>query len=1268
MNLFRGTSRSFWLLYMLMAAFTGVAQNNTSAKWNFGNNAGLDFMTTPPTSILGSQLSTFEGCSGICDASGNLLFYTDGITVWNSANAVMTGGTGLDGNSSSTQAAVVVKQPGNPNIYFIFTLDCCNSATGVKYSVVDMSLSGGLGSVTTLNVPLAGASSERLTSVRHCNGIDTWVLSQSSNGDFRAHLVTAAGVSGSFTTSTVPGNSGTGPAYVGYMKFSPNGRKLGLAAANTATLGFELYDFDASTGIVSNRVYLAPHNAAYGVEFSPDGTKFYGALWGGSTLYQWDLCAGSGTAVAASLYTTTTNNGGALQLARDGKIYMTRSGFTVMGQINNPNLSGAAMNYTDNGASIAPNTNSFGLPNFITSGLKAPPPPFTNTISCLTASFTAPQVYQNYTVNGCAASGYSLSNMVWNFGDPASGPANTTTVTNPVHVYSNIGTFTANLILYFSCGGGSDTVRQQVVINQPCVNVVTSGISCSSQGSASVTATFGTGPYSYYWLPAGPSSSVNTGMYPGTYSVIVTDNSTFTSFTVPVTVTASTPYSGTVSASPSVACYGNMTGTASIAVSGGSGSQYYYWYSSTNTVTTPSVSGLAAGNYTVRVIDALSACSVTHTFAITQPSNGTLTASASQQTLCVNNTVTLTAVRSGGTPGYTYSWTGGPTTSTWATTQSTGGIYTYTITSLDTNGCAKVTTVPVNFVSMPVPSITVNTASLCVGSNLVLNGSGGTSYTWAGPNSFTSSSQSTLINNIAMAGNGIYTLTVVQGPCTVSTTQSVIVNALPTPSISAPITCEMHNLPLTGIAGGGITYTWSGPANYSSQQLSPVLPLVAMPNAGVYTLAVTNASGCIGTVTRSISILPNPFVQATGNTVCFGTPVALVASGAISYTWSGPGSYYGYTPTVTVLATSPSQLTYTVVGMAANGCTASALSYVNTNPLPTPSMSITARACINGTVLLEASGGRSYLWKGPYGFAASGQTVSFTASNAGYAGLFTLTAIDAIGCQGTTTGQLQLDPLPQGNLRDNVGKHCIPFCGDFSYEPRTPSPLTDLKWTVAGQTFTVPSFNYCFTLPGSYPVGVRLVDANGCRNEINYAIDAYGVPTANFEFYPEHPIEGVDQVEFVSTSTGQQLADWNWSFISNGGYKSQGEHTRYIFDNPGTYAVAMVVRNAWGCADTVVKSITVDSDAALYVPNAFTPNGDDDNEVFQAKGFGIVKYNMSVYTRWGQKVFDTNDFNKGWDGNFKGEPCKDDVYVWRLDAVNTAGKEFHLNGYVTLYR
>ena len=233
-------------LFLVLVLFTSFVYSQNQAKiWYFGNQAGLDFATSPPTVLFNSVMNTAEGCATICDATGSLLFYTDGITIWNRMHVAMPNGTGLTGNSSTSQSAVVVKQPGSANLYIVFTLNQGGNAN-LDYSIVDMSLAGGFGAVTVKNTPVSTGNSEKLTSVMHCNGIDVWVVAHAGNSNaFRSYLVTSGGVN----IAPVISNIGSiAPYYC--MKISPNGKKLGSTLGNT-NLGFELFDFDNSTGVVS---------------------------------------------------------------------------------------------------------------------------------------------------------------------------------------------------------------------------------------------------------------------------------------------------------------------------------------------------------------------------------------------------------------------------------------------------------------------------------------------------------------------------------------------------------------------------------------------------------------------------------------------------------------------------------------------------------------------------------------------------------------------------------------------------------------------------------------------------------------------------------------------------------------------------------------------------------------------------------------------------------------------------------------------------------
>jgi PKD repeat protein len=492
-------------------------QNETS-KWYFGFNAGLDFMTNPPTVLTNGAIHTIEGCATISDPSGNLLFYTDGITVWNSSHTIIPNGTLLGGSQTSTQAALIIKQPGSINLYYVFTI-----GNSLKYSIIDISLSAGAGSVTVKTVSLQQTCTEKLTATKHCNGIDIWILAHDINSaDYSAYLLTSTGLNTVAVVSTL-GMAGLG-SQIGYLKISPNGRKAASAMYNTNTANFELYDFDNFTGVFSNLVNLVPAGTgAYGCEFSPDGTKLYGAL-GDGTIYQWNLCAGSPSAIAASVYTVSSGppQKGAIQIAKDGKIYVSRYNMQTLGAINNPNALGSACGYIDSAQSISTKTCQIGLPNVISSYFKPSLPNFTattnQTLSCLSATFTSAQV------SVCSAVSVSITGVSWIFGDPASGSNNTSTIPSPVHVFSAPGTYTAKELFHNACG--ADTVKQVIIIPGPVPSLTISPnfTLCPGQNSVALTVS---GANTYSW---------NTG--PTSTMIIVSPNVT-TNYTVTGTNTVS---------------------------------------------------------------------------------------------------------------------------------------------------------------------------------------------------------------------------------------------------------------------------------------------------------------------------------------------------------------------------------------------------------------------------------------------------------------------------------------------------------------------------------------------------------------------------------------------------------------------------------------------------------------------------------------------------------------------------------------------------------
>jgi WD40 repeat protein len=279
------------------------------------------------------------------------------------------------GHRSSTQSAVIVPRPLNPNIYYIFTVDLQSQLYGMRYSEVNMALQKGLGDISQKNNFLVSPVSEKLTAVKHRNNTDYWVIVHKWNSDgFYAYQVTAAGVSRQPVVSHVgTPHKGTNKEAIGAMKVSPDGKKLALALWRDSNK-FEVFDFDNSTGKLSNPIAFENYAEAYGVEFSPDGTKLYGTTNGigniPAQIWQFNLL-GPKTAVQSSaklIATSIQYKVGSLQLGPDGKIYVAKEKEKYLGIINNPNAPGLTCNFNPQGILLGgESVCELGLPNFVQS-------------------------------------------------------------------------------------------------------------------------------------------------------------------------------------------------------------------------------------------------------------------------------------------------------------------------------------------------------------------------------------------------------------------------------------------------------------------------------------------------------------------------------------------------------------------------------------------------------------------------------------------------------------------------------------------------------------------------------------------------------------------------------------------------------------------------------------------------------------------------------------------------------------------------------------
>lgn len=383
-----------FVAFMLLNINVSFPQKEANI-WYFGERAGLDFNSGVPVALTDGKMDTDEGCATISDKDGNLLFYTDGSIIWNKNHDIMDNGTGLSGHSSSTQSGVIVPMPGSDSKYYVFTVGARQSESNddFSYSIVDMTLAGGLGSVVEKNEFLFTNSTEKITALRHRSCTNIWIIGHEwNNNTFRAYLLTENGIE----DEPVLSHSGLDhmPRYGdnknkrGYLKASPDGKKIAMALFDDGK--FQVFDFDDETGEISNPItlYKSGFDNAYGLEFSPDGSKIYVNVYDESDfiffylyhlyIYQFDLQAGSEMNIlnsAVLVYDESFTNVlvryektlGAMQVGPDMKIYVARFNENKLGVINKPNELGKNCDYKADGVNLKSGNSMWGLPTFIQS-------------------------------------------------------------------------------------------------------------------------------------------------------------------------------------------------------------------------------------------------------------------------------------------------------------------------------------------------------------------------------------------------------------------------------------------------------------------------------------------------------------------------------------------------------------------------------------------------------------------------------------------------------------------------------------------------------------------------------------------------------------------------------------------------------------------------------------------------------------------------------------------------------------------------------------
>ena len=410
--------KTLTLLFVFGITSLSIAQNETD-KWFFGSGAALDFSSGTPV-VINSPLYTSEGTASMSDATGKLKFFTNGVDVYDSTKTVMPNGSGLMGDISTTQSAMIVASPTIANQYYIFTAGA-DGAGDFRYSIVDMTLNGGLGDVVlaSKNTLLTDSITEKIAAI-HDGGNGTWIVTHKwgTNQFYSYHLTTSGLLAPVISSVGTVHNASVIQNTYGQLKFNNCGTRLACAVGYQDIV--ELFDFSLATGIVSNPMTINMGDNVYGVEFSMSGNYLYVTSYFVSCkLAQFNISLATLPLILASKTPlSATDDLYGLQMGPNSKIYLARSfGTSYLGVINNPEVAGSGCNYVENGLDLDPSfmgiNGALSLPSFMQTYLQ-----LAAGVSCIPTGITentseiSNPIYPNPSTNEFAMDCSSASAMV----------------------------------------------------------------------------------------------------------------------------------------------------------------------------------------------------------------------------------------------------------------------------------------------------------------------------------------------------------------------------------------------------------------------------------------------------------------------------------------------------------------------------------------------------------------------------------------------------------------------------------------------------------------------------------------------------------------------------------------------------------------------------------------------------------------------------------------------------------------------------------------
>jgi large repetitive protein len=771
---------------------------------------------------------------------------------------------------------------------------------------------------------------------------------------------------------------------------------------------------------------------------------------------------------------------------------------------------------------------------------------------------------------------------------------------------------------------------------------------CSQpNGAITLSGSGGNGIYSYS-IDNG-QSYVSSGSFSGlpaaSYLISVQDGNGCVADSVALIVDQASPFINGVFVTET-SCNSVCDGTLMVDAIGGSG-MLNYSIGSGNQVSNV-FSGLCAGTYDV-VISDINGCSDTATAVVGEPVVLSFASTATDLTCNQNASGSITVVAQGGTIPYQYSYDNGLTFTSAASLQYiSAGVYNLIVK--DDNGCnvsgQEIVAEPTALMAS-VAAVNPTCFGSCDGTATVVpsGGTAGYTATWL-PNSNNAS-----WDQVTDLCAGYYSVTVTdQNGCQAVDTFQVIEPALYTITnimVTNPTCFASCNGSITVSAVDGTSFSFDGGVT-----TSPSASITSIC-AGDYSIQVVNSIGCVANASVTVTEpAPLMIISTLDSLMCMADTVPLFA-----FAYGGTQPYqYLWDNGVTAQSQDvhpASPVTYSVFATDSNGCVSPVVA-TNFTMLPPLAISLVSdtTVCLGSTVELSIN---VLTGNQPYSFSwnsSASDTLSELSVTPLVPSQYTATVSDLCYTLDTIVS-VGLHPVPQFAPLFDMMQGCSPLT--VSLDTVGLSFLDNCMWTFSdGQVINgCNSVSATFTDPGCYDLTYTGSSINGCPLNLQFSdvICVFTDPIADFTYSPFQPTVFDNQVQFTDQSIGADSYQWNYTGYGSSTLQNP-TYTFYGVDPHDKVEVCLEVMSFYGCVDSVCKTITFNDEFLMYVPNTFTPDGDEYNNTFYPvfpEGSLIEDYTLIVFDRWGEIIFESMNPEVGWDGSYHGKNSQDGTYTWLIE-------------------